>query len=84
MQACTKCLRRDKAGRARTSTLVVHLEDVFKHRWDASSPFFAQFDGSKKARRPRKKKGAGDEDEEAKSHELQDAIDDLLCEEWQG
>ena len=84
MQACTKCLRRDKAGRARTSSLVEHLEDVFKHRWDASSPFLVEFDRPRKPRKPGWKKGAGDEDEEPKSPELEEAIKDLLCEGWQG
>ena len=32
IEACTKCLRRDKGGRARTSTLMEHLTDVWNHR----------------------------------------------------
>ena len=70
-------LLRDKAGRARTCSLVRHLEDVFKHRWDASSPFFVKFD-----KKSKKKKSAGDDDEEGKSPELDERVKELICDEW--
>ena len=33
LEACTKCLRRDSRGRSRTSNLMNHLEDCWKHRY---------------------------------------------------
>lgn len=35
-EASTKNLRRDEARRARTDTVVHHLEDILKHAWDGS------------------------------------------------
>ena len=62
----------------------IATQDTWKHRWDASSPFFVEFD-----KKPRKKKaaasGAGDaEDEEEKSPVLEAKINDLLIENWEG
>ena len=59
--------------------MVRHLEDVFKHRWDASSPFFVEFDKKSK----KKKSSAGDDDdEEGKSPELDESVKELICDEW--
>merc|ERR1711884_833835 len=78
LEACTKCLRRDERSRSRTSTLIQHLEDCWKHRWDASSPFLAEFD-----QRVRQKRVVREEIEEP-SPILEAKIKELLLEEWEG
>ena len=61
----------------------IATQDTWKHRWDASSPFFVEFD-----KKPRKKKaaasGAGDAEDEEKSPVLEAKINDLLIENWEG
>ena len=48
-------------------------------RWDASSPFFAEFD-----QRQRKRKTPREDEDDIKSPDLEDKINELLIGEWEG
>ena len=51
-------------------------------RWDASSPFFGQFDPKPRPRR--KRSDDTDDEDDAGSPDLDDKINELIIGEWNG